>query len=166
MELGEDAPCQRCQRDDAVAYDDTGRIIAPTRAADVELAMQDDDIFAACIQGGNLTKNASEIDEVRPVINRFAADPKAALAAFSETPHIPLLMRDSDWPICCGDLCEFRGNPASYDVSVLVPVRCQFWDRQPAAWRYDYELQPESLRQVCLFRCQGCEMTYFVWQPT
>lgn len=168
-ELGPDEPCQHCQRDDVVVYDYIGRIIDPTRAADVALATDDNEIFAACadcILGGNLQKNASEIDDVRRVVNRFAADPKAALAAFSETPHIPLMMQDSDWPICCGELCEFRGNPANYDESVLVPARNQFWDRQPTDWQSDFDLRPEALREVCLFKCQSCEKTYFIWQST
>jgi hypothetical protein len=81
------------------------------------------------------------------------------------------MMQREDWPLCssgpgCGDWCEFVGNPRDKDAAVLVPSEYQFWDRCPTKWSGDFEIIPESLREVCLFRCSACGQGYFIWKPT
>lgn len=164
--LGE---CQHCERDGVPAYDYTGRIVDPELAANVELAREDDAIFAACadcIHGGNVRKRPYELERMRPIANRFAPDANAALDSYHLIPHIPLMMQSEDWPMCCNDWCEFTGNPPDLNVSVRVPVENEFWDRGPSEFDSGFELQPESLREICLFRCLTCSKTYFIWQPT
>jgi hypothetical protein len=107
-----------------------------------------------------------EIDELAPVIWRFGAERDLAISNYHQIPHIPLMMQHADWPVCCNDWCEFTGNPTDYDASVQVPSSHQFWELGPARLGFDFELQPESLSEVCIFRCFKCERSYFIWQPT
>lgn len=165
-ELGE---CQHCERPDIPSYDYPGEIIDPTLAANPQLAADEPEIHAACadcINGGNIRKSEYEIREIQPVINAFSDDPVTAIDRYHQIPHIPLMMQREDWPMCCGDWCEFVGNPADHDASVLVPSQHQFWNRGPVEPHFDYELRPESLSEVCIFQCLSCDKSYFIWQPT
>jgi hypothetical protein len=161
--------CQLCERIGVTSYSFTGVITDPSRAANPQLAQEDPHVFAlcaACILGGNVRKHDSEIAEIRRIVNAFAVDRAAAIANYHTLPHIPLMMQHRDWPMCCGDWCEFYGNPADYRESVEVPSLHQFWDYRPHKWDRDFELKPESLREVCVFRCLTCNRSYFIWQPT
>lgn len=169
MEESDLGECQHCESPGIPSYNYRGEIIDPTLAANSELASKDNGIFAACapcIHGGNLRKDEYELGRVRPIIDSFASDRIAAVRSYHLIPHIPLMMQDEDWPMCCGDWCEFIGNPPDYEASVRVPFEYQFWDHRPVNRKRDYELRPESLREVCLFRCLSCPRTYFIWQPT
>jgi hypothetical protein len=68
--------------------------------------------------------------------------------------------------MCCGGWCEFVGVPTSRDESRQVPHIFRYWERGPAEWQFQYDLLPESLREVCLFCCGTCGEGWFVWQPT
>ena len=164
--LGE---CQHCERVGVPSFNYRGIIIDPQLAANTELASQDNDIFAACsdcIHGGNIRKDDYEVGQIQGIINSFASDKEAAVRSYHLIPRIPLMMQNEDWPLCCNDWCEFIGNPADYEASVRVPNENKFWDHGPSNHSFDFELRPESLREVCLFRCVSCPKTYFIWQPT
>jgi hypothetical protein len=151
--------CQHCERTEFSSYDYCGEIINPRLAANVELATTDNKIFAACaacIHGGNIRKTDFELGRVQPIIDSFALDKVSAARNYHLIPHIPLMMQDQDWPMCCGDWCEYVGNPKDDEESVRVPSQFQFWDHRPSNETVDDELRPESLREVCLFRCLSC----------
>jgi hypothetical protein len=164
--LGE---CQHCERPTIPAYKYNGLIVDLSRAANPALAAEDNVIFAACadcIHGGNLRKDDYELRQIQPIIVAFANDSESAVRNYHLIPHVPLMMQREDWPMCCGDWCEFIGNPPDYDASVRVPSEYQFWNRQPVNRAFGFDLRPESLREVCLYRCLTCPKKYFIWQPT
>lgn len=161
--------CQHCDRDGVVSYDYRGEIVDPKLASDVELAEEEPGVFAACaecILGGNLKKDDYETSRMRPLVDAFAAGNEQILIAYHKIPHIPLMMQDEDWPICCGDWCEYVGYPSDYDQSVKVPDNYIFWQRSPSSQKLGFPLKPESLREVCLFGCLHCSKSFFIWQPT
>ncbi|MCC9656698.1 CbrC family protein [Rhodopirellula halodulae] len=165
-ELGE---CQCCERAAAVSYNYRGEIVDPSAAANSKLAEEEPEIYAACagcINAGLVRKSEYEIADIQKLINRFASDKQDAVKQYHRIPHIPLMMQGEDWPLCCGDWCEFIGVPTDYNESVRVVSQHQFWDRRPVEPHWDFELKPESLREICIFRCLSCRKTYFIWQPT
>lgn len=165
-DLGE---CQHCERPSIPSYAYRGEIINPQLAANVELASEDNEIFAACadcIHAGNLRKDDYELSQIQGIVNSFATDRELAIRNYYLIPHIPLMMQREDWPMCCGDWCEFIGNPPDDNASVRVPFEYEYWKTRPMKQAFDHELRPESLREVCLFRCLSCPKTYFIWQPT
>lgn len=161
--------CQQCGRADRPIYDYTGRIVDPLLAADPALAADEPHVYevcADCIRGGNLRKSEVRVREVMPMVRAFAAHPERAVAEYHRLPDIPLFLQRDDWPMCCGEWCEFAGVPASYDESRQVPAGYGYWERGPTAWRFGHELLPESLREVSLFRCLTCGRPWFTWQFT
>jgi hypothetical protein len=165
-ELGD---CQFCERPGVPSYKYTGIIVHPSQAANAALAAEEPELFAACadcIHAGHVRKDDYEISRILDVLNAFATDQARAVSDYHLTPHIPLMMQDEDWPFCCNDWCEFIGNPADDEASVRVPANFTYWDHRPTPCQWDFELRPESLREVCLFRCLSCPKTYFIWQPT
>jgi uncharacterized protein CbrC (UPF0167 family) len=85
---------------------------------------------------------------------------------FRRTPPFPLFLQDEDWPWCCGDFCEYLGVPASYDESIRVGAEMEFWEGDFRERFGDMTLEPESLNEVCLFRCLTCDRRLFTWQMT
>jgi len=165
-ELGD---CQCCERAGVASYNYRGGIVDPSAAANPQLAEEEPEIFAACadcINGGLVHKDEYESGEIQGIINVVARDKEKAIQQYHRIPHIPLMMQREDWPMCCGDWCEYIGIPADYDESVQVPSLHQFWHRRPVEPHWDFELKPESLREVCIFKCLACDKTYFIWQPT
>ena len=161
--------CHHCERDDVPIYRYDGEIIDPSFAKNPALAAEEPDVSelcADCILGGNIRKSDYRIREMMPVITRWATDGARAVEEFHRTPDIPLFLQRDDWPMCCGGWCEFVGVPGSRDESRQVPQDFRYWERGPVEWRFEYELFPESLREVCLFRCGACSGRCFVWQPT
>ncbi len=85
------------------------------------------------------------------------------------TPHIPLFLQGEDWPYCCGDFMEYIGTPSSYDESIRVAREMDHWDHGPRSFSAVYgemALEPESLEEVCIFRCFDCSSKVFTWQAT
>lgn len=161
--------CHHCGRKDVPIYSYTGTIVDPTRAADPDLAREEPEVSelcADCILGGNVRKYDSAVREIMRTVNAFAADPRQALEEYHRTPDIPLFLQREDWPMCCGQWCEFTGVPKDYEDSRQVPARHSFWDRGPREWTYGDGLMPESLREVSLFRCLICPQLWFTWQCT
>lgn len=85
---------------------------------------------------------------------------------FRRTPTYPLFLQDEDWPWCCGDFCEYLGVPRSYEESIRVGREMKMWPADYASVYGDMTLQPESLNEVCLFRCLHCGKPVFTWQMT
>ena len=161
--------CHHCERVDVPIYNFRGSIVNPELAKDQQLAIDEPEVSelcSACILGGNVQKDDYEISRIRGIVDSGSRDPETAIASYQTIPHIPLMMQDEDWPMCCNDWCEFVGIPADYDASVLVPSQHRYWNHGPQNWDADFELRPESLREVCLFHCLSCDESYFIWQPT
>ncbi|MFO0799099.1 MAG: hypothetical protein U0804_16650 [Gemmataceae bacterium] len=161
--------CHHCERSDVPVYGFDGEIVNPDLAKNPALAADEpqvSELCASCILGGNVRKSAYRIREITPIVTRWAADPVRAIEEYHRTPDIPLLMQRYDWPMCCGGWCEFVGTPDTRDVSRQVPHGFRYWERGPVEWHFRYELLPESLREVSLFRCALCGGGWFVWQPT
>lgn len=161
--------CQFCERPGVPSYKYTGIIVHPSQAANPALAVEEPELFAVCadcIHAGHVRKKESEISRILGIVEQFAANKAGAINDYHLIPHVPLMMQDEDWAFCCNNWCEFIGNPADDDASVKVPATFAFWDHCPTPSDWDFELKPESLREVCLFRCLTCPKTYFIWQPT
>lgn len=159
--------CHFCESDDVPIYEYNGVILHPDHAANPELAREEPEVSelcAKCILGGHIEKEIEP--SIQATLNRFATDKQAALAAFQRTPDIPLFLQFQDWPMCCGQWCEFIGIPASYEESTAIPNQYRYWEREPRAWLADYDLMPESLREISLFRCLLCAKQFFTWQFT
>ncbi|MCA9068781.1 MAG: hypothetical protein KDA84_07655 [Planctomycetaceae bacterium] len=161
--------CHHCERDDVPIYDFRGVIVDPSLAKNPQLAIEEPEVSelcADCVLSGNIIKDPYEISRIQGIVNTYARDKDAAIANYHTIPHIPLMMQDEDWPMCCGDWCEFQGCPPDYAASVQVPSLHRYWDRRPKNPHWDFELKPESLREVNIFRCFQCKTSYFIWQPT
>lgn len=163
--------CQHCEDSTRPAYDYEGIIVDPARAANPSLACEEPEISCACakcIHAGDVRKDEFEISQLEVMIKRFASDPETAVEQYHRTPHIPLTIQQEDWPICCGNWCEYTGVPATEKESVLVPSRYRYWEFGPAESEFNsdnsLQLIPECLDEVCLFRCDQCKGLYFVWQ--
>jgi uncharacterized protein CbrC (UPF0167 family) len=150
-------------------YSFTGRIVDPSLAKNSALATEEPEVCelcSACILGGNVRKSDYQIREMMPIVTTLAADRARAIEEYHRIPEIPLFLQRDDWPMCCGEWCEFVGVPSSYEESRQVPGRYRYWERGPRGWRSEYELLPESLREISLFRCIVCGGEWFTWQFT
>ncbi|QDV81882.1 hypothetical protein TBK1r_08040 [Stieleria magnilauensis] len=159
--------CHHCERQNVPIFTYFGHIVDAKLAKNPQLAEDEpdiDELCADCILSGNVRKHL--IDEITATINRFAYDKTAATEAYHRFPDIPLFMQYRDWPICCGDWCEFMGCPSAYEESKRIPNIHAYWERGPVAWKSEFDLMPESLREVSLFRCQECWRMWFTWQFT
>jgi len=85
---------------------------------------------------------------------------------YRRTPTFPLFPQDEDWPFCCGSFCEYLGVPGTYDESIRIGHEVECWEGNFQELYGDMTLQPESLNEVCLFRCLACEKRVFTWQCT
>jgi hypothetical protein len=161
--------CHHCGRTASPLFYYSGTIVDPDLSSDPALAREEPDVCEACgpcIVGGNLCKNDHVIGIATRLLRRFGADIPSMLDALNRTPKSPLFLQDFDWPVCCGEWCEFTGYPRTYEESVQVPSTRTLWRRGPAEWDYGFDLQPETLDEVSLFRCLHCSRPYFVWQCT
>ena len=154
--------CHFCESDKTPVYTYNGVIVHPDRAANPVLARGEPEVSelcADCILSDHVRKDIE--NRIQKTINRFANDKSAALDAFHRTPDIPLFLQYQDWPMCCGEWCEFVGVPSSYDESKVVPDEHRFWEHESRDWQADYNLMPESLREISLFKCLNCEKQFF-----
>ncbi len=88
---------------------------------------------------------------------------------FRRTPTIPLFLQNEDRPFCCGDFAEFIGEPKSYKESIQIAKELTLWDRKFIDYEElygDMTLEPESLREISLFLCHGCNKRIYTWQCT
>jgi uncharacterized protein CbrC (UPF0167 family) len=85
---------------------------------------------------------------------------------YRRTPRFPLFLQNEDWPWCCGDFCEYQGVPKSYDESIRIGQEMECWEGDFKQLYGDVTLEPESLREVCIFRCLTCGKQVFTWQMT
>lgn len=136
-------------------------------------------LCAECIRRMRLRQFAPRDGEatVQQIIN--ASFPKGTLSGerrinklvsicdeFRRTPTLPLFLQDEDWPWCCGDFCEYLGVPASYEESIRIGREMQLWGGDYRQRYGEMTLEPESLSEVCLFRCLTCDKRVFTWQMT
>ena len=159
--------CHFCESETFPVYSYFGTILHPEYAANPELARDEPEISelcAECILGGHVERDINP--EIEDTINRFAKDRNEALKSYHKIPNIPFFLQYADWPMCCGDWCEFAGVPISNEESINIPNFWNYWERGPKAWKADYELIPESLHEISLFKCLECEKKYFTWQFT
>jgi hypothetical protein len=166
MDEGE---CHHCGRTVSPLFYYSGVIVDPNLSSDPDLAREEprvDEACGPCILSGNLRKDAYIVGIATRQLRQFGADVPSMLEGLHRTPEVPLFLQGFDWPVCCGEWCEFTGTPQSYEESVQVPPTRTLWRYGPATWDYGFDLEPESLREVSLFRCLRCPNLYFVWQCT
>lgn len=85
---------------------------------------------------------------------------------YRRTPTFPLFLQGEDWPHCCGNFCEYLGFPESYEQSIQLGREMQCWEGDFTELYGDMTLEPESLHEVCMFRCLTCDSRMFTWQCT
>jgi hypothetical protein len=141
-----------------------------------------EELCAECLRSIPLRKLACRPQErqLQEMINRHFPKgtliPEMRLGKFigicdelRRTPQMPLFLQGEDWPFCCGDLTEYVGVPSSYEESIRIGKDFKMWDHgfRPYEELFgDMKLEPESLREVCIFRCQKCGELMFTWQAT
>jgi hypothetical protein len=161
--------CHHCEREDLPIYPYFGEIVNPELAHDPQLAREEpavSELCAECIVGGNVRRDNHF--EAESTIARFAADPDRAWKEFHQLPNLPLFLQRLDWPMCCGEWCEFTGIPGSYRDLLKIQDGCQGWNRGPGAPPRDFREggAPASLREVSVFHCHECGSGYYTDQFT
>lgn len=164
-EIGD--PCNFCNTTTDPVYSYWGYILQPDLAADPELARTDPDVFQLCSKC-TLTSHVQKHVEpsLLKTINQFANNKQLTLEQFHRTPDIPRCVQGMDWPICCGEWCEFIGVPSSYDESRVIPDNYEYWNFEPKPWYEDCVLEPEELSEISLFQCFQCKKKHFIFQCT
>ncbi len=166
MDEGE---CHHCGRVVSPLFYYSGEIVDPNLSSDPRLAREEPRVCEACgpcILGGNLRRDDYTVGIATRKLRQFGADVPRMLDALHRMPNAPLFLQGFDWPVCCGEWCEFTGCPQTYEESAQVPAERTLWRRGPAEWDYGFDLQPETLDEVSFFRCLHCAHLYFVWQCT
>ena len=85
---------------------------------------------------------------------------------YRRTPTFPLFLQGEDWPWCCGNFCEYLGVPGSYEESIRIGREMECWEGNFQELYGEMTLEPESLNEVCIFRCLTCGKQVFTWQMT
>jgi uncharacterized protein CbrC (UPF0167 family) len=161
--------CHHCERTGLPIYSYSGEIIDPSLAHNPALAAEEpriEELCADCIRSGNVRKRDYRVRQILTTVTRFAADRVRAVEEYHRLPDVPLFLQGEDWPMCCGEWCEFVGVPASSAESPGVPMSYNYWEHGPTEWRFTDQLLPESLKEVSLFGCVRCGRRWFTWQMT
>lgn len=149
--------CSLCDRADVAAYPYSGFMMRKDgRIEELEA------VCADCLRSHSLQwANESEL----PAVIRQSGE---LLARLRQTPQIPLMMQYFDWPVCCGDLCEFSGSPAAAEELVEIRRTAVYWERGLGKQGRDFAESgaPESLREVSVFGCHACGKRYWIDQFT
>jgi hypothetical protein len=165
----DEGQCHHCGRTVSPLFYYSGEIVDPNLSSDPALATEEPEVHEACgpcILSGNLRRDDYTVGVATRLLRRFGADVPPMIEALHRMPKAPLFLQGFDWPICCGEWCEYAGHPQSYDESRGIPSRKSFWRNGPAVWDYGFDLEPETLDEVNYFRCLHCPKFYFVWQCT
>ncbi len=162
--------CHLCERGSVPVYDYTGEIINPDLATNPQLAREEPEVSwlcADCINGGNVRR--TDTWAVAGTVAQFATDPMAAWRDFNTLPNIPLYLQGKlDWPLCCGEWCEFTGSPTDLQELIGVQESHQYWESGPSGMPRNFvsEGEPESFREISLFCCRSCIKRYYTDQFT
>lgn len=119
---------------------------------------------ANCINSGRVKKDDYELGEIEKTVIRNSGDLPRLTAPFHTIPHVMQHVQGIDWPICCGDWCEFIGYPGTREDLKEISANSLYWSRVPWGTEYNpqYELHPEILEEVCLYKCQDCQKRYCI----
>ena len=92
----------------------------------------------------------------------------ALIRKYQKTPDIPLFIQYHDWPLCCKDITEFIGYPASEEELYTIGEHCIYWEKQISGKKIDFRKigNPESFKEVSKFQCLHCRGLYFTFQFT
>lgn len=159
---GREGPCPRCGAGGRL-YPYAGKVVrypAGREADDPRVC----DLCAACILGGDVERHVTP--EMRQAVLRHAADKEQALRALHRLPEAPVFMQDFDWPLCCGDFCEFIGSPADEDELLEIQRTCAAWQHGPDGYARNFAADgmPESLDEISVFSCGSCGKRHYVDQ--
>jgi len=88
--------------------------------------------------------------------------------ALRKTPRVPMFMQGDDWPLCCGDLTEYKGNPKEFDELPSVNGPRIYWEEGIKEFGAGFESDgpPESLSEISFFECLSCDKQYWIFQFT
>lgn len=157
--------CQLCGRADVPSYDYQGEIIHPDAAADPQLARDEPEVCclcADCLHSGHVRGDddaAAQLTIAQAALRRIQTRPaKPCGTAFISCPKRRCFCRAVDWPICCGDWCEFTSSPRHLAELLAAQRSHRYWQTGLGQLARDFAQDglPESLREVSLFRCLGC----------
>jgi uncharacterized protein CbrC (UPF0167 family) len=130
----------------------------------------DEDVYAVCkdciLDGKVEYIDDSDTDKT---INQFCTEPEVEKELLRKTPRIPLFLQYNDWPIHCGELCEFTGVPKTKEESIDIGKTYTMWDKGETTFQEMYgdeTLQPSTLNEVSTFMCRKCGKKLFTWQMT
>ena len=154
--------CHVCSRPGVPVYPAQGELIRPDGTVDETY-----DIYVACeecLKAGRVR----HVDEwaTDPVIEQFARDTEREKALLRATPRCPTYVQPTDWPLCCGALTEYTGEP-SVEQARALDRSGQFWHHGPQRFEVPAaELVPSEnlpvLGGVSSFRCRNCAKQYWI----
>ena len=85
--------------------------------------------------------------------------------SLEHTPKLPCFIQEIDWPVCCGELCEFTGIPKNFETEDIPNIK-KFWFRGIKSYDKEcgFTLKPEFLKDIGFFNCRVCSSEYFTLQ--
>lgn len=158
----------------------------PVFSAQGEVVREDgtvDDLIAVACEPCLKTGKIIHISEwktdlvIRAYLRRYFTDKGPAFIerrsqelflALRKTPRVPMFMKGDDWPLCCGDLTEFKGSPKDVNELPNVDGPMIYWSegvKEPVA-DFKSDGPPESLYEVSFFECLSCDKRYWIFQFT
>lgn len=167
--------CQVCNKKEVEVFEVSGTIA-------LEDGKLGEDVYAACgdcIRGGRIEKTGADVidAQVRKYLKGIYKDRTPIYlmrrslelsVAYRQTPDSPLFVQNPDWPLCCGDLTEFTGSPASETELIRLTRDGTYWQERVETNNVNFEKTgpPECLREVSRFECLNCHKCYWTWQFT
>lgn len=166
--------CPACEKPAQVLYPASGELIG-CGERDGQTCHE---VCAACLKAGRV-EHVSEWrtddiirayvqTQVKPAARRRKVE-AALKAELRSTPRFARFAQGDDWPLCCERVTEFRGSPRSLRALIRLSRSATYWEQRVVApCPYDFETdgEPESLREVSIFKCAQCATEHWVFQFT
>lgn len=167
--------CHVCNKTDINLYEYQGKLLP-------ENGEIDDDIYAVCTDCILTKKLTHTCDfEYIATIDKYLAAKNLAqnelksirtllIKKYQETPNIPRFIQYEDRPLCCNNITEFVGHPNNEKDLYEMNENVIYWEKKikEKSSLYDFRKlgNPESFRDVALFKCSQCDEKYFTFQFT
>lgn len=149
--------CWVCDRENVTAYEYYGSWL---RGESVKEKI--DAVCADCLRRNRFKwTNESELPQIIRESNEL-------LSKLRQTPQIPMMVQYNDWAVCCDDLCEFIGSPASEKDLLEISETAIYWEKDVGSQGRNFTKfgLPESLDEISLFKCLVCQQRYWIDQFT
>jgi len=161
----EGSQCHHCETEEEPVYLYDGVIVDPELAKSPETARDEPEVSELCANCIFDDNTRHEEDVAEHNIESYAHDKAAMWEAYHQLPDSPEFIQNWDWPLCCGEFCEFMGHPADESESVEAGRTRLYWEGGPKSPPYpDEDLLPEDEADIGLFDCLTCEKKFYTFQ--